>query len=62
MKKWKEGEVVREDYTMKIPPDVPSGRYDIVIGLWNPGGSKERLNLRGNGRNELKAGSIEISL
>ncbi len=60
MIRWKEGEVVKENYNVKVPENVQGGRYNIVIGLWDIEGSKERLRLKGQAIDEIKIGSIEI--
>lgn len=59
-KRWRKGGVVREDYTLKVPPDAPAGNYDIIIGVWDPEGSKERLMLNGQKTDEIRIGSIEV--
>jgi len=59
-KKWKEGGVMREDYVTGVPEDIPEGRYDVIIGLWDPEGSKERVRLKGKAIDEIKIGSIEV--
>jgi tetratricopeptide (TPR) repeat protein len=60
MTKWKVGSVVRYNYTVTVPPDATAGRYEIVIGLWDTIGSKERIKLKGKTVDELKVGSIEV--
>lgn len=40
--KWKPGEIIKEEYFVSVPQDVPSGTYDIRIGLWYPP-TEERL-------------------
>jgi hypothetical protein len=32
---WKEGELVRERYRVRLPETLPPGEYDVWIGLWN---------------------------
>jgi hypothetical protein len=32
---WKEGELVRESYRVRLPETLPPGEYDVWIGLWN---------------------------
>jgi hypothetical protein len=61
IRQWRKGEVVREDYSVNVPLDAPAGKYDIIIGLWDPEGSKERLKLKGKTSDEIKIGEIEIS-
>jgi len=60
MNKWKTGGVVREDYTIKVPPTAPAGNYDIIIGVWDPEGTKERLRLKGQKTDEIKIVSIDV--
>jgi 4-amino-4-deoxy-L-arabinose transferase-like glycosyltransferase len=33
---WEAGEVVRESYELTPPPTLAPGRYDVVVGLWDP--------------------------
>jgi len=33
---WREGELVRERYRVRLPPELPPGEYELRIGLWNP--------------------------
>jgi len=41
---WIPGEVVRDDYTLTLPPDTPPGAYQIITGLYD-GRTGERLPL-----------------
>lgn len=59
--RWKMGSIVKEGYRVDVPPDAPAGRYDIIIGLWDPEGTKERVKLKDQKMDELKIGSIEVS-
>lgn len=34
--RWTEGELIRERYRLVLPPSLPSGEYQVQIGLWNP--------------------------
>jgi hypothetical protein len=34
--RWQPGEVVRESVELVTPPDLEAGRYEIVLGLWDP--------------------------
>ena len=38
---WKQEEVVREQLDVRIPADVPSGRYTMVVGLADAGSGEE---------------------
>lgn len=31
---WQPGEVVRDDYALQIPPEAPSGRYNLQMGFY----------------------------
>ncbi len=61
MKRWREGEVTREDFTVRVPSDAPAGNYDIVIGVWDPEGSRESIKLKGRTIDKIKIGTIEVS-
>jgi tetratricopeptide (TPR) repeat protein len=60
IRQWRKGEVVREDYSVNVPLDAPAGKYNIIIGLWDPRGSKERVKLKEQKMDEIKIGSIEV--
>lgn len=54
---WEQGEVVREQLSARIPADVPSGRYTLVVGLADAGSGEEmgsaslvKLNVEGRPR------------
>jgi tetratricopeptide (TPR) repeat protein len=57
------GEVVREDYKMKIPSDIAPGRYRLVVGLWDPqhtGKGVPILEGAGKGSEEVELATLEI--
>jgi hypothetical protein len=31
---WDEGERVQDDYALTVPPDAPSGAYQIAVGMY----------------------------
>ncbi|MFC2046375.1 hypothetical protein ACFLTC_02500, partial [Chloroflexota bacterium] len=33
---WRLGEVIRDNYGLALPPDLPSGRYHLIVGLYSP--------------------------
>ncbi len=37
---------MREDYKVRVPSPVSSGKYDIIIGVWDPE-KKKRLRIKG---------------
>jgi hypothetical protein len=39
---WQPGEVIRDNYGLALPPDLPPGRYQLIVGLYSPS-SMERL-------------------
>lgn len=45
MDKLKPGQVVREDYQIKIPADTPPGEYHLVLGLWDPRFTGKRVEV-----------------
>jgi tetratricopeptide (TPR) repeat protein len=57
------GEVVREDYKMRIPADIAPGRYRLVVGLWDPqhtGKGVPILEGEGKGSEEVELATLEI--
>lgn len=34
--RWTEGELIRERYRLVLPRSLPSGEYEVQLGLWNP--------------------------
>ena len=45
LKSLKTGEVVEDPFSIKVPQTAPPGKYNLVIGLWDPLYSKERLKI-----------------
>ncbi len=45
MDKLRPGEVVREDYQLRIPADAPPGEYQLVLGLWDPRFTGKRVEV-----------------
>ena len=59
----KPGQVVRENYRLKIPDDAPAGEYSLVVGLWDPrftGKGVPILDGRGKGREEVVLGKVRV--
>lgn len=57
------GEVVREDYKMRIPADIAPGRYRLVVGLWDPqhtGKGVPILEGAGKGYEEVELATLEV--
>lgn len=42
---WKSGEIIKEKYRVRVPENVMPGQYQVKIGLWNPRGNQERLDV-----------------
>jgi hypothetical protein len=42
---WQPGQVIRDNYGLALPPDVPAGQYRLIAGLYLPS-SMERLEIR----------------
>jgi tetratricopeptide (TPR) repeat protein/4-amino-4-deoxy-L-arabinose transferase-like glycosyltransferase len=55
----REGEVVREDYSMQIPPDLEPGNYRLVVGLWDPQHTGKGVPLVGGG-DRVELTTIEV--
>jgi len=34
--RWLPGEILTDDYQLGLPPDLPSGAYELRVGLYNP--------------------------
>jgi 4-amino-4-deoxy-L-arabinose transferase-like glycosyltransferase/tetratricopeptide (TPR) repeat protein len=57
------GQVVREDYNLKIPPDLAPGRYSLVVGLWDPDYTRKGVPIvegESKGREEILLATIEV--
>jgi len=53
-------DIVKEEYYVYIPPDIPSNVYKISLGIYNPQ-TGERLSIKGADTNQLYVGKIEIN-
>lgn len=51
---WRPGEVIRDEYRLSLPADLPAGNYQIEIGLYDPQ-TLERLPVPGHGDRLLLA-------
>jgi hypothetical protein len=57
------GQVVREDFAHRLPAAMEKGRYQLVMGLWDPKFTGTALPIIGEqekGRNEILLAEIEI--
>jgi dolichyl-phosphate-mannose-protein mannosyltransferase/tetratricopeptide repeat protein len=57
------GQVVREDMELSIPSDTPAGKYQLVLGLWDPLFDREPMRVvagQGEGAQETVLGEVEI--
>lgn len=44
---WKEGKIVQPMGNLSIPDDLPAGKYDLVVGLYDSRGNGQRAELIG---------------
>jgi hypothetical protein len=63
---WLPGKPARDDRSITLPPDMPPGRYTLLLGLYQPGDPSEegRLRVTGGetiGDDRLILGSVEIA-
>lgn len=42
---WAAGEVIEDEYTIRLPPDLPSGRYPLWIGMYDASGNRLPLSV-----------------
>ncbi|HEY72357.1 MAG: hypothetical protein DRJ03_04270 [Chloroflexi bacterium] len=59
---WQPGQVVTDRYGLSLPPDLPAGRYTLVVGLYHVT-TGERLPIVRNGEpsgDHLFLGSVEV--
>lgn len=57
------GQVVREDYEIAISPEVPPGRYTLVVGLWDARFTGVRVPITSGadaGKDEVLLGFIDV--
>lgn len=51
---WRPGEMIRDEYTLDLPADLPPGEYRIEVGMYDPR-TLERLPVAGHGDRLLLA-------
>ena len=60
---WLPGEYVEDVHRLTIPPDTPTGHYDLVVGLYvpapKPGSSGERL-MTPSGSDAVVVGTVTV--
>lgn len=56
---WIKGEIYKERLPVMIPEDIPSGSYDIWIGIWD---LKKRLKVEGQEAEQVFIGGIKIKV
>jgi tetratricopeptide (TPR) repeat protein/4-amino-4-deoxy-L-arabinose transferase-like glycosyltransferase len=57
------GQVVREDFTLEIPSDAPPGKYEVVLGLWDPNLAPEAVEVvqgEDAGRRDVTLATVEV--
>jgi 4-amino-4-deoxy-L-arabinose transferase-like glycosyltransferase len=47
---WAVGQVITDEHTLNLPPDLPPGEYTLAIGLYDPATGQRLPALDGNGR------------
>ncbi len=60
----KPGQVVRENYQLKLPGDLPPGDYKLVVGLWDPKFTGKGMNIidgKGQGSKEQVLTTIKVT-
>jgi 4-amino-4-deoxy-L-arabinose transferase-like glycosyltransferase len=55
---WQPGQLVRDEYPLSLPGNLPAGQYRVVVGLYLPDGP--RLNLA-DGRIEADMFNLEVT-
>lgn len=56
---WGRGEVVPDDYSFAIPPEIPPGDYFIKLGLYNEA-TGERLTVANSSENSISIRPIKV--
>lgn len=57
------GQVVRENYRVTIPADAPPGRYRLLVGMWDPSYTGNRVPVlegEGQGGDEVTLSTVVI--
>ncbi|CAO0819791.1 Glycosyltransferase family 39 protein [Desulfarculales bacterium] len=57
------GSVVREDYRITIPADAPPGRYRLLVGMWDPSFTGNRVSVvtgEGQDSDEVTLTTVQI--
>ncbi len=57
------GQVVREDFTLQIPVNAPPGKYQVVLGLWDPNLAPEAVEIlegEGAGGKDVNLATLEV--
>jgi tetratricopeptide (TPR) repeat protein len=54
---WLAQELIREQYTVTVPPEIEPGTYEIWIGVWNP---FTQTRLQSDGKTKVKIGELVI--
>ena len=57
---WQKGKIVKESYMVNIPPEAPSGNYEVVLGLYLSDKGGRRLRLAGSRRSSVDIGEITV--
>jgi hypothetical protein len=57
---WDKAEIVRDDHRLTVPPDLPPGTYQIVIG-WYDLATGARLPVNGEPAGAVPVGEVEVA-
>jgi len=57
---WDPGEIIADEMTVSLPPDLPPGSYPVVVGLYDFD-TGARLAIPGHAANELILTTLELS-
>ena len=58
---WALGEIVTDQITLSLPPELPAGEYSLITGFYNPQAGGARVPLRDADGRTLVDGQIEIA-
>ncbi len=60
---WRPGEIVTDDYAVRLDPAAPPGDYRLVVGMYNPTTGERVAVTKGTGRgqNFVEVGGISVT-
>jgi len=57
---WRPGDIVRESFLVVVPPDTPSGTYEVVVGVWDPVTGARLPATGGSARDAVTVGGLTV--